>query len=355
MKKISYKSLILSSLIVILMISYFINKNKNEFSQNSEAKEPINIGIVFTKGGLGDKSFNDLCYDGMLRAQEEFGIDFNYYEPKANSDYEIILRELALSNNYDLIISVGAYQEDALSKISNEFKEQRFTIIDAKLDSNNVSSIYTKWNEQTFLSGVMAGLLVKEYSKDKTAGVILGENTKPLKEGAIGFEAGFRYINPQKHVFSVTIDNFFDPSKAKEASLLMYSKDAEYIQHLSGASGLGVFSAANEVDKYAFGVDGNENYFEPDNIVATSTRYSNILIYNEIKDIVHNTWKSGLKEYGLKENVIGYTRIGSNVDVDEDIIKNVENIKKDIIDKKLIIPSNEEDLNIFIKNNTFTN
>ncbi len=77
------------------------------------------------------------------------------------------------------------------------------------------------------------------------------------------------------------------------------------------------------------------------------------MIYNEIKDIVHNTWKSGLKEFGLKENVIGYTRIGSNVDIDKDIIKKVESIKQDIIDKNLIIPSNKEELNRFIENNKF--
>ena len=354
MKKRNYiKKSMLLLLIMILLISYSINSNNKNLIHNGGYEELINIGIVFTKGGLGDKSFNDLCYDGMLRAQEEFGIDFDYAEPNTASDYEKTLRELALSNEYDLIISVGAYQENTLLKISNEFKNQKFTIIDAKINADNVSSIYTKWNEQTFLSGVMAGLLVKENYNNNTAGVILGEDTKPLREGALGFEAGFRYINPDKDVFIVTINNFFDPAKAKEAALLMYSKGAEYIQHLSGASGLGVFSAANEVDKYAFGVDGNENYFEPDNIVATSTRYSNILIYNEIKDIVHNTWKSGLKEFGLKENVIGYTRIGSNVDIDKDIIKKVESIKQDIIDKNLIIPSNKEELNRFIENNKF--
>lgn len=354
MKKRNYiKKSMLLLLIIILLISYSINSNNKNLIHNVGYEELINIGIVFTKGGLGDKSFNDLCYDGMLRAQEEFGIDFDYAEPNTSLDYEKTLRELALSNEYDLIISVGAYQENTLLKISNEFKNQKFTIIDAKINADNVSSIYTKWNEQTFLSGVMAGLLVKENYNNNTAGVILGEDTKPLREGALGFEAGFRYINPDKDVFTVTINNFFDPAKAKEAALLMYSKGAEYIQHLSGASGLGVFSAANEVDKYAFGVDGNENYFEPDNIVATSTRYSNILIYNEIKDIVHDTWKSGLKEYGLKENVIGYTRIGSNVEIDKDIIKKVESIKQDIIDKNLIIPSNKEELNRFLENNKF--
>ena len=145
----------------------------------------------------------------MLRAQEEFGIDFDYAEPNTASDYEKTLRELALSNEYDLIISVGAYQENTLLKISNEFKNRKFTIIDAKINADNVSSIYTKWNEQTFLSGVMAGLLVKENYNNNTPGVILGEDTKPLREGALGFEAGFRYINPDKDVFIVTINNFF--------------------------------------------------------------------------------------------------------------------------------------------------
>ena len=33
---------------------------------------------------------------------------------------------------------------------------------------------------------------------------------------------------------------------------------------------MGVFTAAKEADRYAFGVGGNQNYIEPDYIVATS-------------------------------------------------------------------------------------
>lgn len=36
------------------------------------------MGLVLNPGGLGDKNFNDMAYDGLLRAQEELGVEFDY-------------------------------------------------------------------------------------------------------------------------------------------------------------------------------------------------------------------------------------------------------------------------------------
>ena len=43
---------------------------------------------------------------------------------------------------------------------------------------------------------------------------------------------------------------------------------------------MGVFTAAKEADRYAFGVGGNQNYIEPDYIVASALRDVNTIVYN---------------------------------------------------------------------------
>jgi basic membrane protein A len=359
MKLSKAKKITLIAIILLLFTTTACSSQYIKTKSNSDIEETIKVAIIFNEAGLGDKSFNDLCYDGLLMAQDELGIEFDYSQSKSTDDYENLCREYAKVEEYDLIISVGAEQEEAVEKISKEFPNQKFTLMDSKLELPNVSTIYTNWSEQTFLNGVIAGLAISnhkdEYENKEVVGVILGKDLEYLRKGAVGFEAGVRYVNPDVETIVGTVDDFSNPAKAKEIALLMYNKGATYIQQIAGESGLGVFAAAKEADKYAFGVDDNQNFLDPDYIVSTATRYANEIIYEEIKAVINNTWSPGVHKLGLKENVIGYTREGSNVEIDNHIIESVESIKKSIIDKEILIPSTYEELEVWIKLNQYKN
>jgi len=342
---------ILILFIVMLFMFFLVDSNKKNLLNNEEEKKIFKIAIIFNQTGLGDKSFNDLCYEGMLQAQEKLGIEFDYIHVKNNEDYDDAYLNYAKDDKYDLIIGLGEEQEDSIKKIAKEYPKQRFTIIDSKLSLPNVSSIYTKWNEQTFLNGVLAGLCTTEAKQENdSVGVILGKNLSYLEEGAIGFEAGVKYINPNINVIKATVGDFDNPAKAKEIGLLMYKKGVNYIQQLAGQSGFGVFAAAKEMNKYVFGVDANQNIYEPDYIVSTATRYADMIIYNEIESLVNDKWVAGTKELGLVDDVIGYEREGSNVKIPYNIIKKVEEIKKLIINGKIIIPSTQDELDKYLNN-----
>lgn len=342
---------ILILFIVMLFMFFLVDSNKKNLLYNEEEKKIFKIAIIFNQTGLGDKSFNDLCYEGMLQAQEKLGIEFDYVHVKNNEDYDDAYLNYAKDDTYDLIIGLGEEQEDSIKKIAKEYPKQRFTVIDSKLSLPNVSSIYTKWNEQTFLNGVLAGLCTTEAKQENdSVGVILGKNLSYLEEGAIGFEAGVKYINPNINVIKATVGDFDNPAKAKEIGLLMYKKGVNYIQQLAGQSGFGVFAAAKEMNKYVFGVDANQNIYEPDYIVSTATRYADMIIYNEIESLVNDKWVAGTKELGLVDDVIGYEREGSNVKITSNIIKKVEEIKKLIINGKIIIPSTQDELDVYLNN-----
>ncbi len=102
------------------------------------------IGIVFTQAGLGGNSFNDLALDGVKRAAEELGITYDQVEPKSVADEEIIQDEMASSGEYDLIICVGDEQVDALNNVASVYTDQRFALLDATSQLDNVASYSCK-------------------------------------------------------------------------------------------------------------------------------------------------------------------------------------------------------------------
>lgn len=67
-----------------------------------------------------------------------------------------------------------------MSEIIEDFPDQKFSHIDSSLDLDTISCVSTKWQEQTFLTGVMAGLGtlsdMEFANEDNKIGVILGQD-----------------------------------------------------------------------------------------------------------------------------------------------------------------------------------
>lgn len=122
----------------------------------------------------------------------------------------------------------------------------------------------------------------------------MGEDVPTLREGAVGFEAGARYVNPNVKMLIEVADTFKNPEKGRELAFSMYHQGADFIQNLAGPTGLGIFQAAKETGKYAFGVGPNQNGEMPDQIVASSVRNVDKIIYNEIKMFIEGNWKPGV-------------------------------------------------------------
>lgn len=348
-------SVLLAMVIVLSLAACGVKKTEPE--QKTEKKEPIKVGIVLSTGGLGDKNFNDMAYAGLLKAQEDFGIKFDYVEPKSVSDFIPQHRMFAESGEYDLIIGMASDQTEAIKEISKDFPDQKISFIDANAKLPNVSSVFTKWQEQTFLCGVIAGLGTKskleKANPENVVGVILGKDLPALRQGVVGFEAGVRYVNPDAKVLEATVGEFNDPGKGKEIALSMYNRGADFVQHIAGASGLGVFNAAKEANRYAFGVGGNQNAIEPNYIVSTSIRNVNEMVYNEVKAIVDGTWTEGVHISGIKEGSVGYSVENSNVKLPEEILTAVEDIKKKIISGELVPCDNSDQLEEWVAKNQY--
>ncbi len=80
----------------------------------------IRPGLVLDIGGLGDQGFNDSAYAGLKRAEKEFGVEGEYLESTAPTDYADNLTQLAESG-FNPVIAVGFLMTDDLTEISEQF------------------------------------------------------------------------------------------------------------------------------------------------------------------------------------------------------------------------------------------
>ncbi|MFB5167262.1 BMP family ABC transporter substrate-binding protein, partial [Parageobacillus toebii] len=68
-----------------------------------QPKERIKVGIMLSDVGLGDQSFSDSAFKGLMKARDELGVFFDYRELKETGTYEKGLTELVEAGN-DLVI-----------------------------------------------------------------------------------------------------------------------------------------------------------------------------------------------------------------------------------------------------------
>ncbi len=112
----------------------------------------MKVGLVFDIGGRGDKSFNDAAYNGLVRAKEKLGIEFEVIDPGDGADRESALRKLAAKKDIGLIFGVGFIFTEDINNIAKEFPDKKFACIDYSIDHSktipdNIEAIEFKEEE----------------------------------------------------------------------------------------------------------------------------------------------------------------------------------------------------------------
>lgn len=302
------------------------------------------IGIVFTQAGLGGNSFNDLALEGVRRAADELGITYDQVEPKSVADEEIIQDEMASSEEYDLIICVGDEQVDALNNVASVYTNQRFALLDATSELDNVASYSCKAQEGSFMVGALAVLAKQEQIDSKlsdgdTVGFIGGVDNPLINEFAAGYQAGAAYMDPDITVLRDYVGGFNDPTTARTIANTFREKGADVIFHASGASGMGLFQAAEEKGFVSIGVNLNQNSIAPDYIMASMLKKLDTCAYHAIASIVDGTYTGENQILGLSDGGVDFTVEGSNIKIPDRVLQKLDEIREDIISGEIEVPN----------------
>ncbi|MGM0370535.1 MAG: BMP family lipoprotein [Bacillota bacterium] len=312
------KSLFIVALLVLIAVVAGCSGGdeavEEEQAENSAQEADLKVGIVLSSGGKGDKSFNDSALRGLDRAKSENLIaEYKYLEPKQVSVAEKNLRFLA-ENDYDLVIGVGFMQKDAVTKVSEEFPDTNFAIIDEVVDKDNVASLTFKEHDGSFLAGAFAALMtthdeIDGINEEEVVGFLGGMDMPLIQKFELGYTSGVEYINETEGTNVETKvayagsspEAFNDPAKGKEISLEQYNSGADIIYHASGGTGGGLFNAAEKLGHYAIGVDSDQDYIAPGQILTTMQKRVDNSVFDIVENLKNDNFTSGVKAYGLEK------------------------------------------------------
>jgi len=354
------KHWLLSALIIVMLLSVITGcHNDKQAETNGTSSTSIHFAVVYGFGGLGDNGYNDEVHEGAKMAAKQFNATFDNIEPKDLAEFESQLQLLASTGEYDVLIVISTEHLDAMRSVAVEFPEQKFCMLDSAInDLPNVSSITASHPEQHFLSGMLAGIATLDdrfpkSNSENILGFTIAMDNPVSRAQASGFFAGAKYVNPNVEILYSFIGSYADPGKAKELAASMYARGADIVSQNAGSSGLGVFQAAAEADKYVIGT--SLSMVDKEHSLSTSRKKVELFVVEEIASHVNGTWKSGTVVKGIKEGICDYDVENLNVTIPSDVIEQLENAKSKIASGELSMPKDISEIDEWTEKYTIGN
>jgi basic membrane protein A len=291
----------------------------------------LNVGLLLGSGGLGDRSFNDSAYDGLLEAQKKYNIRFETVSFGDNASNLSALRNFA-RNGYDLVIGIAFENHDSVVTVAKEFPQEHFAIIDAEATGDNIASIVYREQEGDFLMGVLAAML----TRTKIVGVIGGTDIPSIRRIMSGFKQGAAYQDSNVRVFLDFAGTFADPKVGLQMALAHYDDGADVIHNAASKTGLGIIEAARQRNKYTTGTSGDQRYLAPGNVVGNRPKRVDTAVQMVIGEVRDGKFKAGIRSLGLKEDGISLGPFDNSL-VTKQMQDRLEELRKKIIDGVIVV------------------
>lgn len=341
---------------ILLMAIVLVNASGCSADENGPASDQIKVALVHTISGLGDKSINDSGLIALERAKEELGISYTNVEPKEYSDYDAYFMELASSEEFDLIIALGAEQKEALVKAAGYFPEQKFSANSFEVTMDNISCQSAIWEEFLFMSGYINSRLtttdaLPNANDQAVIGIISAMEIPPQTRPVVGYICGAKYANSQVEVLTSVVGDFVDTNRAQELAIAQYSKGADIIQDFCGKAGFGLLNAAKLNNGYVTGAATNLNAMAPDVVPHTTLNPIENQIYDDIKAVQDGTWNSQTKYGGIKSGLFVMYFGETNLTVPQEIIDGAYAAADKIASGELKLPATFEEIDQWVIDN----
>ena len=308
------------------------------------ASGAVRIGMVTDVGGLGDRSFNDSAYAGLVRAKTDLHVDTTVLQSRSAADYQINMTVLA-NKEYDEIFAIGFLMARDVTEVSERYPQRHFSIIDAVVDQPNVTSVTFKEEEGSFLAGALAAMT----TKTKTIAFLGGIDIPLLRKFEAGFAAGAREIDPSVKVLVKYVGSFEDVASGKELAGVQFSEGADIIYVAAGKAGLGAIDQVKgRSDAFIIGVDSDQDAIAPGKILTSMVKRVDIGVFRVSQQAAAHKPRPAHLTLGLKEGGVGLTDFTYTKSVVTPAkLAVLAKLRTAIVGGRLVAPSTREELASF--------
>ena len=264
------------------------------------AATPLKIGLVTNIGGLNDRGFNQLAYEGLKRAEKRLGVKGRVLLSTSPQDYVPNLSSLA-RQKYDLIVGVGFLEAEAIDAVAVRFPKINFAIIDVdqttlKHKPKNVRGLLWREQENGYLVGYLAALVVKAQGGDQVVSTVGGIKIPPVDRFIAGFQAGAKKANPRVRTLNAYSQDFVDQSKCKEIALNQIAEGSQVVFAVAGGCGLGALQAAKEKKVWGIGGDADMSYLGS-HMLTSELKKVDVAVFDTTRTVKNGNFKGGGNTY----------------------------------------------------------
>lgn len=319
--------------------------------ENEQATVDFKVGMVTDVGGVNDQSFNQSAWEGLKDLQAKYGVEVKYIESSQAADYEPNLDRL-VDENTDLIWGIGFLMGDSILNAAKQNPDVLYGIVDYAYEegeAENTIGVLFKSEQPSFLVGYIAA---KTTETDKI-GFIGGIKGNIIDQFEYGYRAGAAYASKELgkdiEVLVQYADSFDDVAIGRAIANNMYTNDADIIFHAAGKVGVGLIEEAKERNKYAIGVDSDQAYLAPDNILTSALKnvgHAMSLLSKDIMDGKGEELGGTTQVYDIVDGGVG---LSESPLVAEDVLTDVKNVEQLLIDGTIDAPANEEEFNLYLE------
>jgi len=308
------------------------------------ADVPTELRMAMIAVDVVDDPWYGTMLDSMERAKQAspYGLEVTYewFENIDYADGERVIRDLAVSGKYDLIVGHSTYG-DAVAAVKDEFPEIAFVFSGSGNEPTGGNGFWIDafGHEPAYLAGVAAGLM----TETDRVGVVANFPFPNVNAPVNAFIDGARSVNPDVQASATFIESWWDPVTAKESALAQISAGADVIYGIV----FGVVEAAGEAGVYAVGDYDDQQYLDPDVVIT-----SNMALWDPALNAVIDGWwnqhANGVPMDAPTERLLFFMPDGGSdiaplneALVPADVQSVVMDLRQQILDGELTIDLNE--------------
>jgi basic membrane protein A len=235
------------------------------------------------------------------------------------------------------IVVLGFANASTLEKVAPDYPDTKFAIVDMVVDGPNVKSIVFTEHEGSYLVGMMAGLA----SESGTVSFVGGMDIPLIRRFACGYVQGVKAVNPDATVIQnmtgTTPAAWNDPVKGGEITRGQISQGSDVVYAAAGGTGVGVLQAAADAGILSIGVDSNQNYLHPGQVLTSMMKRVDNATYEVFSSGIEG-FEPGISVMNLAVDGVGYAVDEFNAElITDDMVAKVEEAKAAIIAGELTV------------------
>lgn len=300
------------------------------------------VALIIAQGGLGDQSYNDLAYSGFRKAESDFPIVGRVIQSADIVSQGRQILQSAGQAGFDLVVDLEFSTADALKAVGPTFPKTHWMIVNLPSNGANITGYLFNEQDGSYLAGALAAL-VSQNSKipgsngKNVIGAIGGVKSPGIDKFLVGYEQGARRVNKNVKVLISYANNFGDPAKGKELADSMFSQGAAVVYQVAGGTGVGIIQAAKQRNRFAIGVDTDQDSLAPGHVLTSMIKRTDYAVYNSIDRLVCGTLKGGTSvTLGLKQGSVGISPMKfTRTIIPAAYVKRVSQLRANIVSGKI--------------------